>query len=497
MRNEAQKFVHKGGADKKLDQILVRKGVRTVYSREEKMEIVEAFLASGLTAAEAGRKQGWPARATLSGWVDEARRGELPVAVAEPKGHAGARKRHERYPDETRARAAALYERGRRPAEIARLLGIDCRHNVRSWWKRSRESGKLAGRGFEPKPASGAEEAPAVAAKGKREVPPEVAALSEAELENACLRAVLADLKAGGWDPASISNGRKCELGERLRRETGRPLREITRFLGISKSSYEYHRARMGEPDPLAGLKARMRELFSESRGRYGYRRIWALLRREGTRVSEKVVRRIMREEGLAVRYEPKARRWSSYAGENGWAPPNLVGRDFRSGLPNFLWLTDITQFGLPSFKCYLSAVVDRFDGRVAGWRVSERPDAELADSTLEGALAGLSPHERPVVHSDRGCHYRWPGWVALCESRGLVRSMSAKGCSPDNSAMEGFFGRLKNEFFHHRDWSGATFESFAGELGAYIGWYNSTRVKESLGWMSPDEFRRSLGLAA
>ena len=29
---------------------------------------------------------------------------------------------------------------------------------------------------------------------------------------------------------------------------------------------------------------------------------------------------------------------------------------------------------------------------------------------------------------------------------------MSKKGCSPDNSAMEGFFGRLKNEFFHHRD---------------------------------------------
>ena len=33
---------------------------------------------------------------------------------------------------------------------------------------------------------------------------------------------------------------------------------------------------------------------------------------------------------------------------------------------------------------------------------------------------------------------------------------MSKKGCSPDNSACEGFFGRLKNEFFYYRDWDGA-----------------------------------------
>ena len=468
-----------------------------MYSREDKIEIVEAFLQSGLTVAEAGRRPGWPSAKSLSGWLGEARRGGLPVAVAEPKGHAGTRKRHERYPDETRARAVALYERGRRPAEIARLLGIDCRHNVRSWWKKAAGSGKLAGKGFEPKPAPGAEEVAAVAAKRKKEAPPEVAALSEAELENACLRAVLADLKAGGWDPASISNRRKCELGERLRRETGRPLREIIRFLGISKSSYEYHRARLGGPDPLAALKARVRELFDGSRGRYGYRRIWALLRREGVRASEKVVRRIMREEGLRVVYEPKAARWSSYAGEASWAPPNMVGRDFGAGLPNFLWLTDITELPLRAGKLYLSAIMDCFDGRIVSWAASARPDAALANSTLDEAVATLALGERPVVHSDRGGHYRWPGWIARCEAAGLTRSMSAKGCSPDNSAMEGFFGRLKNEFFYRRDWTAATPASFTEDLGDYIEWYNSKRIKQSLGWLSPDEFRRGLGLAA
>lgn len=74
---------------------------------------------------------------------------------------------------------------------------------------------------------------------------------------------------------------------------------------------------------------------------------------------------------------------------------------------------------------------------------------------------------------------------------------MSKKGCSPDDSATEGFFGRLKNEFFHHRDWSGATMPGFCRMLGAYPRYYNEGRPKEKLGWLSPMRYRRSLGLAA
>ena len=82
-------------------------------------------------------------------------------------------------------------------------------------------------------------------------------------------------------------------------------------------------------------------------------------------------------------------------------------------------------------------------------------------------------------------------------EEAGLTRSMSKKGCSPDNSACEGFFGRLKNEFFYGKQWKDVPIEEFIGFLDDYIRWYNECRIKESLGWMSPLEYRRSLGLAA
>ena len=310
----------------------------------------------------------------------------------------------------------------------------------------------------------------------------------------------MADLKAVGWDPASISNRSKCELGERLRRETGLPLRSITGFLRISKSSYEYQRARLARRrDRDADIRQLVKDLFASERGARGYRAVHARMRRAGVVASEKRVRRVMREEGLRPAYSRRRRRgYSSYAGEVSKAPENLVGRDFRAPGPDMLWLTDITEFRLPSGgKVYLSPVIDCFDGRPAAWSIGRHPSKRLANSSLEKAVAQRRPGAETTIHSDRGGHYRWPEWIRICDENGLVRSMSAKGCSPDNAACEGFFGRLKNEFFHHRDWSGVGADAFMAELDGYMEYYCEGRIKESLGWMSPNEYRRSLGYAS
>lgn len=326
-----------------------------------------------------------------------------------------------------------------------------------------------------------------------------LAGLNEDQIENLLLRAVLADLKAEGWDPASISNRSKCELGERLRRATALPLRSITGFLRISKSSYEYWRPRVAAPrDRDADIRDRVVRIFREGSGCWGYRTVWARLRREGVRASEKRVARVMREEGLEVVYNKRrARGYSSYAGEVSKAPENLVNRRFRADEPNRLWLTDITEFRLPGGeKVYLSPIVDCFDGMPVAWSIGLHPDKRLANSSLLKACAARPAGARTTIHSDRGGHYRWPEWIGICEENGLVRSMSAKGCSPDNSACEGFFGRLKNEFFHHRDWEGVTAEEFMGRLEAYLVYYREERIKKSLGWLSPMEYRRKLGYA-
>lgn len=327
----------------------------------------------------------------------------------------------------------------------------------------------------------------------------ERAAYEAAMTENMLLRAVLDDLKAGGSDLRSISNRRKTELGERLRAATGLPLREVTAFLRISRSSYEYHRARLGR-DKYSALRDEVEALFRSMGGR-GYRAVHAELRRRGRRVSEKVVRRLMRERGLTAARR-RRRAWSSYAGEASPAPPNLPLRGdgthrFSAPAPNLLWVTDITEFRLPSGeRCYLSPVLDCFDGRPVSWSVGPRPTAELANSSLRAACATLGGGERPVVHSDRGAHYRWPGWREVCERHGLVRSMSRRGRSCDNARMEGFFGTLKSEMFHPRDWSGWALGDFMSEVDRWMRWFREGRRSQALGWLTPDEHRRALGYA-
>ena len=396
--------------------------------------------------------------------------------------------------------ALLALEEGMTPREAGELVGAG-RETVRRWASGRRphpRSGPCRAK-IPPKPKP----KPRPAAT-RREGPvddAERAAYEAAMTENMLLRAVLDDLKAAGSGLRSISNRRKTELGERLRAATGLPLREVTAFLRISRSSYEYHRARLGR-DKYAALRDEVEALFRSMGGGRGYRAVHAGLRRRGRRVSEKVVRRLMRERGLTAARR-RRRAWSSYAGEPSPAPPDLPLRGdgthiLSAPAPNLLWVTDITELRLPggAGKCYLSAVVDCFDGRPVAWSVGPRPTAELANSSLRAACATLGEGERPVVHSDRGGHYRWPGWVALCERHGLVRSMSRRGRSCDNARMEGFFGTLKSEMFHPRDWSGWALGDFMSEVDRWMRWFREGRRSRALGWLTPDEHRRALGYA-
>lgn len=130
-------------------------------------------------------------------------------------------------------------------------------------------------------------------------------------------------------------------------------------------------------------------------------------------------------------------------------------------------------------------------------WAVSDRPDAQLVNGMLDRAIESLPQDAHPIIHTDRRCHYRWLGWIERMNKAGLTRSMSKKGCSPDNASCEGFFGRLKNEMFYNRSWEGVTVPESMRQLEEYMVWYRDKRIKMSLGGLSPMEYRRLMGVAA
>lgn len=322
-----------------------------------------------------------------------------------------------------------------------------------------------------------------------------LARMDDMQMEIDILKETINVLKKDpGINTKTLKNREKAAIVDALKGKYPLPL--LLKRLKLPKSSYYYQETALKKQDKHSRMRKRTSALFHENNGRYGYRRIHALLSREGTVISEKVVRRIMAEEGLVVRVKGR-RKYNSYQGEISPSVPNAVNRDFHAEKPNEKWLTDITEFAIPAGKIYLSPIVDCFDGMLPYWTVSTTPDAALVNDMLDGAISRLGVEEHPIVHSDRGCHYRWPGWISRMEKAGLERSMSKKGCSPDNSACEGLFGRLKNEMFYNRDWTGVSIREFIDVLNEYLIWYNEKRIKTSLGNMSPLEYRRSLGLAA
>jgi putative transposase len=117
--------------------------------------------------------------------------------------------------------------------------------------------------------------------------------------------------------------------------------------------------------------------------------------------ISEKVVRRLMKQECL-VAATSKRRRYGSYMGEISPAPENLLNRDFGAGAPNEKWLTDIKEFQIPAGKVYLSPMIDCFDGMVVSWSIGTRPNAELVNTMLDAAIDKLATSAARCVRPAR-----------------------------------------------------------------------------------------------
>jgi transposase InsO family protein len=221
----------------------------------------------------------------------------------------------------------------------------------------------------------------------------------------------------------------------------------------------------------------------------FGYRQVNNYLRDIGIDLSEKVIRRQMKELMLSPS-KKTCRKYNSYMGTVGRVAVNILDRDFHAARPNEKWVTDITEFHLNGYKVYLSPIVDLYNGEVVSWNISTHPNMELVMTMLDKALNKLQDYERPIIHSDQGHHYQRKAYVDMLDNRECIQSMSKKGCSPDNAACEGFFGTLKTQFFYNNNYSGYTKEEFIYKLNDWIDWFNKSRAKQSLGGMSPVRYR-------
>lgn len=465
------------------------------YSKEQRQEAVDYYLKNGKSISRTIKALGYPGKTTLCDWLNE------DVAHNKRKWSCKASKSLVRCTQEQKEQAVKDYCTGvHTPTELSKIYGVDP-YTIYHW--KDKLLGKENKITMSKKSVNSKSNKVADVKVSAKDLLQDKASLEKQvkdlekdirrlKLEKDILQEAAKVIKKDqGINLSSLTNREKAIIINALRDRY--ILKYLLEILNMAKSSYCYQINSMNH-DKYVGLRSYVKNVFNEAKGRYGYRRIHSVIKTSGIIVSEKVVRKIMKEEQL-IANPVQNKKYNSYRGEISPEVANVIERNFHTDKPNTKWLTDITEFRIPAGKIYLSPIIDCFDGLPVSWTIGTTPDANLVNTMLDEAISILETNEKPIVHSDRGCHYRWPGWIERIEGNGLKRSMSRKGCSPDNSACEGFFGRLKNEMFYGYSWSDVSINQFIEVLDKYIIWYAEKRIKISLGGMSPLDYRRSLGL--
>lgn len=220
----------------------------------------------------------------------------------------------------------------------------------------------------------------------------------------------------------------------------------------------------------------------------YGYRRVAAELKLEGIEVSEKVVRRIMRNDQLLAL---RRRRFIATTDRDDRfrVHPNLA-EHLVIEMPDQLWVADFTYIRLGSEFVFMAVVLDAWSRRVVGWKLGRQLNTELALAALRQAVETRKPKPGLVHHSDGGSQYASRDYVKHLESIGALMSMSRPGRPWENGRCESFIGTLKKEEIDARPYS--TLEELERNIEDFINnLYNSKRLHSALRYRSPERFEQ------
>jgi putative transposase len=236
---------------------------------------------------------------------------------------------------------------------------------------------------------------------------------------------------------------------------------------------------------PVSGnreFREAVKTLCDEPRNRtFGYRRIWALLRRKkGLFLNQKTVLRIMREEGLTrpkICHKPKRPKRMPKVGAT---------------RPNQAWQIDMTNFQLSDLTpLFLVLVTDCFTREIVGWTLDRRCRASEWISAVRMALEqrGLTSKEacgRLTLRSDNGSQPCSKAFVEYLGKTGVRGEYTGYNAPDDNAYVERVIRTVKEEEI----WP-TVYDSFSEArlaMERYVRYYNTERIHSALGYRTPNE---------
>ena len=254
----------------------------------------------------------------------------------------------------------------------------------------------------------------------------------------------------------------------------------------MARSTFYYNLKKSKQPEPYLIEKERIKQIYNQHKGRYGYRRITLQLCNEGYHLNHKTVYKLMGD--LKLKAKIRIKKYRSYKGEVGRIAPNIINRDFYCDRPYEKLATDVTEVKINGVKGYLSPIMDMYNGEIIDYTFSQSPDLEMVLSMVNKVFSSIKIGQNTILHSDQGYHYQNPRYRALLNKYGIIQSMSRKGNCLDNAMMENFFGIMKAELLYLHEFK--DIDHFKKELKSYIHYYNNDRIKLRLKGKSPVQYR-------
>ncbi|NJE45809.1 MULTISPECIES: IS3 family transposase [unclassified Massilimicrobiota] len=294
-----------------------------------------------------------------------------------------------------------------------------------------------------------------------------------------------------------------CELQRKY------PLRILLEISGLKRSTYYYTLSKTHKDMKNDEIMNIIIDIFYTHKERYGYRRIALELRNMGYVINHKKVKRLMTVMGLYAKM-PKA-KYKSYKGDMNGTVKNLLldkvvdeenhktyyKRNFDTTSCNEIWSTDVSEFHIAAGKLYLSPILDLHNREIVSFNISTSPNFEQTKDMLNKAFDKYDNLNNLIIHSDQGWQYQMQGYHKMLEEKGIQQSMSRKGNCLDNSPMENFFGKMKNEMFYGYEYTFETLDDLKIAMEEYIEYYNTQRITVKLKGLTPVQYREQSLLTA
>ncbi len=211
----------------------------------------------------------------------------------------------------------------------------------------------------------------------------------------------------------------------------------------------------------------------------YGVLRLTAWLQSQGYLVNEKRIRRLMKKINWRTIYrEPR----TTISDKTHYKYPYLL-RDLIVERPNQVWAMDITYIPMEKGFMYLSAIIDLHSRYIVHWSISNTMSAEWCTEVVKYAIEKYGKPE--IFNTDQGSQFTSEIFINQLKINEIKISMDGKGRALDNIFIERFWRNVKYENVYLNVYENGL-DLYKG-LDAYFKFYNSERLHQSLGYLTPE----------